>query len=245
MALSPDEYRSGGQVFDGEGRRRIVLGGGAGLAAGEHRSGGIVVDQDGREVISAASGGITAAGLPWAPSHNGLKAASMDPTLATTNSALAGGFVWVRKIWVPETITVVNFELGVVAAGATLTAGQNFAGIYSSAGTLIAKTGDLSGVWNSTGMKTAALTAEAGQSLTIQGGPGVWIYGAVLSNGTTQPSLMVAPLLATAVAAGANLKLAAGDGFRSAFTTAGSRTALPATLPALTATQHMWFMGLS
>lgn len=59
MALAPDEYRSGGQVFDGEGRRRIVIGGGAGLAAGEFRSGGIVVDADGREVVSSASGGGT------------------------------------------------------------------------------------------------------------------------------------------------------------------------------------------
>ncbi len=179
----------------------------------------------------------------WQPAHNKLLASTgVDPVRATSFLALAGAFVWVARMWVPETVTVANFELGISVAGATLTASQNFAGIYNASGALIAKTADQATAWQSTGMKTAALTAEAGQSLTLPGGPGVWIYGAILSNGTTQPSPMMPPT--QSIAAALNHKLAATDGWRGAFG-GGALTALPSTLPALTAHQYLFFMGLS
>lgn len=178
----------------------------------------------------------------WMPAHNGLRAATFDLAHASSLLTLAGGFVWVARMWIPETITVTSFELGIAVAGSGLTAGQNFAGIYSSTGILIAKTADLSATWNSTGMKSPSLTAETGQSLTIAGGPGVWIYGAFLSNGSTQPSPLMLPAPSTASAL--NHKLTAATGYRGAFGGSGL-TALPATLPTLTTHQYPFFMGLA
>lgn len=66
MALAPGEIRSGGQVYDLEGRRVFkAVSGGAPLGSGEVRSGGRVLDVDGREILTsfgaaAASGDLSA-----------------------------------------------------------------------------------------------------------------------------------------------------------------------------------------
>lgn len=183
----------------------------------------------------------------WRPVHNKLLAASCDPATATSLLAISAGFIWLNKIWVPDTITVANMHIGIQVAGASLTAGQNLAGLYDASGNLICKTADQATAWQSTGMKSMPLTAEAGQSLTIPGGPGVWIYGALLANGTTAPSVIMRPITGTNVLAAANLNLTATDGFRCAFTTTGSRTALVSPLPALSSASdpYVFFMGLS
>lgn len=175
----------------------------------------------------------------WAPEDNGLLLASIDPASAQTTAVSGTGILHVAKIWVPTTTTVANIRLVVPVVGATLTAGQNKAGIYSSSGTLIAQTADQAANWASgTGTKTMALTAEAGQSLTLTGGVGVWIYGALVSVGTTTPTFA-----RTAAVEVLHTGLSAGEGWRGAYATA--QTSLPASLPALTtsfATIH--FIGL-
>ena len=183
----------------------------------------------------------------WVPAHNKLLAATCDPATATANLTLSAGFVWFNKIWLPETISVTTLQIGLQVAGSSLTAGQNFGGIYDAAGNLIAKTADQATAWQSGGFKSMALTAESGFSLTLPGGPGVWIYGALLANGSTAPQAIMRPSPPSAVMLAANLNLSAADGLRAAFSSTGSRTALPATVPALAFANdpYIFFMGVS
>jgi hypothetical protein len=62
------------------------------------------------------------------------------------------------RVNVRAPITCTNVVTYVVAAGTGLTSGQNFAGLYNSAGTLIAATADQTTPWASGGTKTMALT---------------------------------------------------------------------------------------
>lgn len=88
------------------------------------------------------------------------------------------------KVWVPRTITVNNVSARVLTAGATLTAGANFATIYDSSGNKIGETADQSTAWTSTGTKTMALTAP----VVITGGPGVFVWVSLKATGTTLPA---------------------------------------------------------
>ena len=127
------------------------------------------------------------------PASHGYLAWTHSVNSYQANSAVAAdGLLNVVKIWVPKTITVTG--IGGFVAATLLTNADNYNGfgLYSSAGVLIAKTGDQSGTWASGtyAIKSAALIAEAGQSLTINGGAGVFVYGAVLANtnGGTTPA---------------------------------------------------------
>jgi hypothetical protein len=84
MALNPGEYRSGGNVVDGEGRRVLAIAGGAGLSSGEYRSGSRVFDSDGREVVTASgvAGGSGAVTAFKPESYGALRDGSTDDTAA-------------------------------------------------------------------------------------------------------------------------------------------------------------------
>jgi hypothetical protein len=125
---------------------------------------------------------------PWKASDSGLLLATFDPVLCSSTLQPSAGYIWVAKLWVPVSVTIANLKMYVSTAGATLTANENLAGIYNSNGSLVAETADQSGVWNSTGWKTMALTAQSGQSIApLSGGPGVWYWAAYMANGTTPP----------------------------------------------------------
>lgn len=181
--------------------------------------------------------------VPWVAEDNGFLASNFDPALANNGLLYTGGFVTATRIWIPETITVTNLVVWVPVAGATLTADQNWGGLYRSDNTLLAKTASQHTAWQSTGLKTMALTAEAGQSLTIPGGQGTWIYAALLANGTTKPSFGGRDIAGASTMV--NLNNTPATGYRSAYQAAGGLTALPATLGALlTYGGPPWF-GLS
>jgi hypothetical protein len=124
------------------------------------------------------------------------------------------------------------FDRGTVAglvtwcrlAGAGLATGENFMGLYSSAGVLIAKTIDLSAVMNSTGVKTLPLTVEPGQSLTMGGGTDPYVFVAMLANGSTPWGLKRWDL---GDGEFVNVGLDATDGYRSGVAATGQAT-LPA-----------------
>lgn len=119
---------------------------------------------------------------PWQASDNNFLGADFDPLLTdSTGDLLNNGQICLSKTWLPASVTVANLIVIVTAVGTSLTAGQNWGGLFSSTGTLLAKTADQSTPWATTGVKTMALTVEAGQSLT-QGGSGVYVYGALLVN---------------------------------------------------------------
>lgn len=114
------------------------------------------------------------------PSEVGVQGWTCDPGstgAATTSSALVGGTVYLAEFWLRSASLLSNISLHVTAAPTGLTAGQCFAGIYDSTGTLRAVTADQSGAWATTGVKTMALTVPFTAS------PGRY-YVAIVANGT-------------------------------------------------------------
>jgi hypothetical protein len=78
---------------------------------------------------------------------------------------------------------VTNIIIAVTTAGATLTANQCFAGLYNSSGTLLSATANQATNWQTAQLQTMALTSV--QTNLAAGS----YYIAVVSNGTTQPTL--------------------------------------------------------
>lgn len=76
----------------------------------------------------------------------------------STSFTPAAGQITAAKVYLPQTATVTNVVLFVAAAGTALTSGQNFAGLYTTAGNLLSATGDQTTPWGTTGLKVAALT---------------------------------------------------------------------------------------
>jgi hypothetical protein len=169
----------------------------------------------------------------WKPADSGLLLATADPVLCSTQLQPSAGPIFLAKVWVPVSTTVANLLMYVQTAGATLTAGQNLAGIYNPAGTLVAQTADQSSgtAWNTIGWKTMALTAQGGQTITpLAGGAGVWYWAAYLVNGTTTPKFACTP---SGVGAGINIgngypyaAAVPGASHRFGYTAVGGRTSL-------------------
>ncbi len=119
------------------------------------------------------------------PRDHGLLGWSYDPMLPSTGAPLATGVQYFSKVWVPRTVTFTSVMFNVTAIGATLTAGANNLGLYSSAGTQIAATPDQTTTYTTTGLQTVNWSSTA----TVTGGPGVFIWAGVKSSGTTPVSL--------------------------------------------------------
>jgi len=108
-------------------------------------------DQDAR-ISDLESGGASAPttgflAVPYAPEH------------ATGFSSTTSGTVYMVRVTLAAPATLSTLTLGIFTAQVTPTAGQNFAGLYDTAGTLLAVTADQSAVWNSVGEKNMAFTA--------------------------------------------------------------------------------------
>lgn len=148
-----------------------------------------------------------------------------------TSSALTSGVVFLVRLLVADARTLSRVQLNIVAGGVTLTAGQNFAGIYDLAGNLLGQSADQTTAFASAGNKSITITAVT--SLTV--GPG-YVYAAVLVNGTTGPTMSHAAGLGNFnQAGGANTNYAK-------YLTA--QTALPATLTLASLTPdtgNKWF----
>lgn len=153
-------------------------------------------------------------------SDHGLIAWTQDPAgCRSTDDTFTAGVVYLCKVKIVNRSTVVtNVLAGVTTAGATLTSGQCFAGLYNSSGTLLAATADQATTWTSAGLKTMALTVP--QTLAV----GTY-YVALLANGTTPPRFMTGNG-SSASALNAGLATSAAR-----FLTSGTvQTALPASI---------------
>lgn len=127
------------------------------------------------------SADIAIPGSGFAPSDHGWIAWNYDASLQNTfNIALTAGQTYLALLPIRAACTITNVIVGVVA-GSGLTSGQNFAGLYNSAGTLLSATADQTTNWASTAIKVMALATP--QAVT----PGLY-YVALLANGTTKPS---------------------------------------------------------
>lgn len=148
------------------------------------------------------------------PIEHQLVAWVYDPVAATGATQLTSGVLYLLKVRIPTPQTITNIITLITTAGATLTAGQNFAALFNSAGTQVGITADQAASWVSTGIKTMAL-------VTPYVAPAGHYYIAILTNGTTAPFL--ARSINTAIA---NANLPTGS-FR--FATIGTgQTAVPA-----------------
>lgn len=132
-----------------------------------------------RAVLSAESQRRWVNDYVWQPRHNKMLTWSFDPVLvgSATRQALIAGRPHYVRCPVPETMTLANALYFIGVVGATVVNGR--IGVYNKAGTLIAQTAAQTTTWQSTGLKTTALVAEAGQSLTVPGGPDEYLYVAL------------------------------------------------------------------
>lgn len=151
------------------------------------------------------------------------------------NSVPTSGTVNMAKLWIRQPATVNNVALTIVTAPTALTAGQNFAALYDSAGTRVGVTVDQSANWATTGLKDMPLTAP------FAAAAGAY-YVAFLSNGTTPPAFGRGSALASS--ATVNIGLTAVN---ARFTTGPTaQTSLPAsiTMAARTTDARAWWAAV-
>jgi hypothetical protein len=110
-----------------------------------------------RTNITMAATQPIASALPT-PEDQGLLTWSFDPVNAVSFTATASGVLTLAKVWLRQSATITNVLYAVTTAGTSLTSGQNFLGLYDSAGTRIALTADQTSNMGGTGLVTVAFT---------------------------------------------------------------------------------------
>lgn len=138
-----------------------------------------------RNINGVAFDGSAAVTLPpmeaFCPADYSWIAWSGDPLNAYTNAAFSvAGDAFFTLIPIRAATTITNVIMYVAVAGATLTSGQNFAGLFNSSGTLLSATADQSTNWQSTGLKTMALSSSQAVAAGMY-------YVGFFQNGTTLP----------------------------------------------------------
>jgi hypothetical protein len=168
----------------------------------------------------------------WAPADHGLAGWTYDLAQPNAGTAPTAGVLQVARLHLPAPQQVTGVALFVTSAGSGLTAGQCFAGLYSSAGARLDVTADQAGVWNSGGLKLMPLAGGAAQRALAD------YYVAWWANGTTPPSFARAGNIALVNAnlAAPNLRFATAD---TGLTTTG-----PANLAAQSAANVGWWAAL-
>lgn len=155
---------------------------------------------------------------PVGPLDHDLLSWNYPVAAASGATGPTSGTVTMVKFWLRQSATITNVAVGLGAAGVTLTAGQNFAGLYDSSGNRLGVTADQAANWISAGFKLMPLTVPA----PVAAGA---YYVAFLSNGTTPPTLARGGIL---TASFANANLTATNG---AFTTGpAAQTTLPVSI---------------
>lgn len=154
------------------------------------------------------------------PDAQNLIAWTYDPTNAVNNIELTGGTVYLAKLHISRDAAITKLYWWMSVAGATPTAGQNFGGLYSSAGTRLA-----------TADADATVTATAGlQTLTIASTAvtaGSFVWAALVFNAATRPTIQYGSG-ATGAGTACNVGLTAAT-YR--YATAGtSQTSLPSSI---------------
>ena len=166
----------------------------------------------------------------------GFAAWAYDPAPAGTNSVFTGGVIQLVRVPIRASRSITNIVLSIGTAGATLTAGSCWAGIYDSSGNRLGQTADQATAWTSTGTKTMAIT---GGPLTLAEGL-YWI--AFVATGTTIPAFLRASGVG---GASINVGLSAAN---TRFGTYGtSQTTLPSTITpgSIGQSNNAWWGALS
>lgn len=149
----------------------------------------------------------------FTPQDHGLEAWTHDPYYSDKDATVVNGTVYVNKLMIrrPATLNTLGW---VVQNGATTpTAGQNWVGLYSSAGSKLVETG-VDSASSSAGTKLTTITA---QSVTAG-----FIWAAFLFNAATPPLI----LKGSGGTSSPNINLAAA--VRRSAVAATGQTTLPA-----------------
>ena len=115
------------------------------------------------------------------PTDFGYASWNYDSSMAGGGSQPAAGVLQMTSLFLPQATLITNVVLGVTIVGVTLTAGQNFAGLYDSTGALVDTSADQSTNWTSLGPKVMPLT-------TTHSLPAGTYWVAMATTGTTRPS---------------------------------------------------------
>lgn len=134
--------------------------------------------------VSGGISGVVAGSMQ--PSDQNLLGWAFDPFGLSVAGTQVSGQLYLVKIPLRVAATVTNIIMSISAGGATLTAGQNFAVLYSSAGALLGVTADQSASWASAGLKTMALASPPAV-------PAGFVYAGMWSVGTTPPTFFHSP----------------------------------------------------
>lgn len=131
--------------------------------------------------------------------------------------------------------TITNLHVCVTGAGATLTSGQCLAALYTRAGALLGVTATQHTAWQSTGIKTMALTAP----VAVPAGD---YYVGFWYNGTTAPNFSRSGL--GGVTAQATFGQVSGN-YSAANADSGLTTTAPATLGTQAQSLLHWWVAVS
>jgi hypothetical protein len=130
------------------------------------------------------------AGIPTPSDHSAI-AWVCDPAQTTNGTTLANGYVYLAAIYVQKSITATKLFWGSSAAGNTPVAGQNWIGLYDSAGNRLAAVAADS--------RVAAAAAVYTETINVSLTPGFYWVG-WLFNASTSPSVCRTNTPTTAVA---------------------------------------------
>lgn len=169
----------------------------------------------------------------WGPSDQNMITWTFDSVLcgSTGYGPPASGTLTWGMVKLPSAQTCTGIVVGIQTAGSGLTAGQNLAGVYSSAGTLLRSTTDCSTLWNSAAAKSCPFTS------TISLGPGSFFI-VLMANGTTNPVFSANSLTSAPIQYGRTISQIRSGGVT------GARSTLPGTLPTATIVPNAVWLGL-
>jgi len=181
---------------------------------------------------NTAYSSLEAASLAAAGLGVGLTGWTYDPVMATsTGISTISGRIYLAKFTAAIDGTISKIYMRLATAGATLTANQNFAGIYDVNGTLLGATATGAidaALVGSLGLLTFSLTAP----VTVQAGASYFV--AIVQNGTTPAKFQSG--MNNGDAAFINML---DNRFMQSTSTA--QTSLPSVMPAVqTAAQSAW-----
>ncbi|TXS16344.1 hypothetical protein EAO70_12970 [Streptomyces sp. adm13(2018)] len=190
---------------------------------------GQIQDLDGRTIALEAANATR-------PADSSLKAWTFDPATNLVAQVLTTGLLEMVKLPIRTATTITNIVAAISTAGSGLTASQNWAGLYSSAGTLLSQTADQTTAWASTGVKVMPLAAPQ----VVAAGT---YYVAFVSNGTTPPQMP----RGSSLGIGADLLNLGLTAATARYATAGTVTALPAsvTMASRTTAGRAWWVAVS
>ena len=145
---------------------------------------------------------------------------TFDPASAAVSQLpVKAGALHLARVQLPLGGVVAKVSFAVSKVGTGLATGRCFVAVYSSAGALLASSGDLRTTFAATGNKTVILTAP-----TPAQKPGSEILVGLMWSGTTGPELKAS------ASTMANIGIAAATDARHA-TAGSSLTAIPSTRP--------------